>query len=439
MTAGIIALIYRLMTYKDTSTKAVVAAATPSSPPNFHPDRSDLKGVEHWLSNHIEYCEELIEVESDKHTSVTPEVNETLFWFGIILPVVMLLGGLTIAIWLLVPSVINLGVVPFNPQYFFFLPILAYIIAGFRMVGTDEVAGADFFGLPVIQFKRGPKWIPRLILNLNKEKSTFVQSEFPGDADHIQWSDEKTPLDPGKVRPIFVLTGENPDGKLPTDVQMTIGISVLAKFQLVHERFFDLIANVSPVDDQQKADIRKTLTGGENVSDLMLEVVRHLRDTSTAIMGEIAGQLSYNEITSHLHLVNKLLHLRLEKTILTWGVRIVECRVTKTNPGHDFNEKIQKRAAAKAERDNLATVAEGERTKRILEGEGDAAAEQALLEARAKGYAKIAEVAKTDEGRVAISADVAGKLAESDSNTIVVGTDGIKELVGLVTTIKKGT
>ena len=407
-----------------------------SNRPANSPDRSSPNGVEEWLKNHIEHCEELILAESTEHNQATVRVNETLFWVIILISVLILPILATLA-WYSTPSIVQIGGLPINPQLLIPLPFVAYVLAGFHKVGTDEVAGADFFGAPVHQFRRGLKWIPFLILNFNSEKSTFVQSEFPGDADHIQWSDEKEALQPGKVRPIYVLSGENPEGILPTDKQMNLGISILAKFQLVQERFFDLVANVGPVKDAQRDEIRNAMTGGENVSDVMLEVVRHLRDTSTAIMGEIAGQLSYNEITTHLHLANKLLHKRLEKTVITWGVKITECRVTKVNPGHSFNEEIQKRAGAIATKDNLAIVAEGEKQKRILEGEGAAAAELAMLEARAKGYTAVAKVAETTSGQIAISAEVAGKLAESDSNTIVVGTDGLKDLMGMVAATKK--
>ena len=127
----------------------------------------------------------------------------------------------------------------------------------------------------------------------------------------------------------------------------------------------------------------------------------------------------------------------MEKTVITWGVKITECRVTKVNPGHSFNEEIQKRAGAIATKDNLAIVAEGEKQRLILEGEGAAAAEQVMLEARAKGYAAVAKVARTKSGQLAISAEVGGKLAESDNNTVVVGTDGLRDLMGMIVAAKK--
>lgn len=404
--------------------------------PRISPDRTKANGVERWLRAQIRYYEKVIEEETAAHKSTTPIVHENYFpiiiGFSILLMIIY-----AIVVYTMVPSIIfREGPLPVNPQLFAYLLIPVYILVSFRSVGVDEVAGADFFGMPVRQFSNGLKWVPFGLLHFQVEKATFVQSEFPGDADHIQWSDEKTPLEPGKVRPIYLLTNENPDGSLPTDVQMNIGIAALAKFQLVPERLFDLIKNVGPIDRAKEDEIRRTMTGGENVSRVMLEIVRHLRDTSTAEMVQIAGQMSYNEIRGHLQLINELLFLRLHKTLVKWGVHLMEAEITKLNPGHDFNEAIQARGRAKAERDAVILRAEGKKRELILEGEGAATARRNFLEAEAKGYAKIAKEVQTEAGQIAISAETAGKLAAA-GNTVVVGTDGVRDLIGLVTAARK--
>lgn len=406
--------------------------------PKNSPDRTKSNGVELWLKSQIRYYEKYIASEDEKQRRETPIVNENLFFY-ITLSTIVAISLAMLLVSAFVPTVMfESGFIPINPQILAYLPFIAYVIVSIRSVGVDEVGGADLFGQPVRQFSNGLKWIPFGIFNFQTEKATFVQSEFPGDTDHIQWSDEKTKLEPGKVRPIYLLTGENPDGKLPTDKQMNVGVAALAKFQVVPERLFDLLKNVGPIDVSKETEIRYTMTGGENVSPLMLEVVRHLRDTATAVMTEIAGQISYNELRGHLNLVNRLLFLRLQKTVMSWGIQLAEAGVTKINPGHEFNEKIQDRGQALADRDAMILRAEGEKQKRVLEGEGAATARLKLLEAEAKGQAKIAEVAKTEEGKIAISAEVAGKLAAS-GNTIVVGTDGVKDLIGIVAAGKKVT
>lgn len=429
------ALGYGLISDRRQSNTDTTTVTLPGRPPS-HPNRDDSSGVENWLNAQIDYYTRVIEVEDEKHQRETPAVNEGLFYTIVALAILSLIAiGVTIP--QLVPSTLVVFGIPINPQLFAYIPLVAYVIVSFRSVDVDRIAGADFFGNPVMQFKRGLKWVPFGSLKFRKEFGTFVQAEFPGDADHIQWGDEKEDLLPGKVRPIYALTAENHKGNLSSEMQLNIGISALAKFQVVATRFFDFVTNVGRVDARKRDGILVTMTGGENVSDYTLEVVRHLRDTSTSVLQEIVGQMSYNELTQHRHLVNTLYWLRLKKTVIRWGIEMVEVGITNTNPGHGFNEDLQKRNKAIHTRDAMITEAEGEKVQLTKRGEGAAAAELALLNARAEGYKKIAETAKTAAGKVAISADVAGKLAGSENSTIVVGADGLRELVGLVATAKK--
>src|SRR5690606_17685676 len=129
--------------------------------------------------------------------------------------------------------------------------------------------------------------------------------------------------------------------------------------------------------------------------------------------------------------------LRLESSVIGWGIQVEEAGITNVNPGHGYNKKIQDRNKTSTEKDATTRRAEGEKQKRTLEGQGTARAEKALLEARAEGYAKIAKTAKTEHGQIAISADVAGKIAGSDTNTVVVGADGLKDLLGIISAAKK--
>lgn len=400
--------------------------------PDYSPDREVEKenAVPNWLSRKIEHYKKLSSKQAEVHDDLTPKVREDLFP-----KIVRLTATIFLVTMILVPAITGWLTASFTNGAIMLVPFLVYAIAGFRSVAVDEVAGADFFGQPVMQFDKGLYWIPPVVLNFSKEKATYVQSEFPGDADHVQWTDEEVPLQAGKVRPIYVLTGENPKGKLPTDKQMNIGIAALVKFQLEPKRFFDLITNVGPIDKEKRDAVKSTMTGGENLSDIMLEVVRHLRDTTAAFLAETAGKMSYNETVENLHLINELLLQRLQETVINWGVKVLEARITKLNPGHQFNKNLQLRGDAMSIRDNKIIVAEGERKRLILEGEGAASAELALLKAKADGYKAIQEKAGVD-GQTAISAETAGKLAAS-GNVVVVGTSGVNDLLGIVAASKK--
>jgi regulator of protease activity HflC (stomatin/prohibitin superfamily) len=418
----------------------------PKEPNRYHPDRSDPDGIAKWLREHIEYYEKLIEWKNAHHEEHTPEVQEWLFW-SLSIGVLLFCGAIAVATFLWFPPIATIplpfieGFV-FNPQWVVYLFILVYLLAGFRSVDTDEVAGADFFGEPAHQFDSGLKWVPWLIFGFNKEPTTYVEAEFPGDADQIQWTDEKTELAPGKVRPLYVMTGEKPatpgvpDDRLPTDLQMNIGVAEFVQFHLVKSRFFDLEVNIGDIDPGKEAEIQRTITGGADLTKKMLEAARQMRDTSSSFLLEVLGQISLNEIRQHMQLINELLKLKLHAKIMDWGLELVDGRLTKTNAGHDFNEQLQKRGEAISKRDAVVIEAEGTKTKLVREGEGAASAAQALLEAKAKGYEAIGEVARLKKGREAINSQVVEKLAES-GNVVVVGPQGITDMFGLVKAAQK--
>lgn len=423
--------------------QATTATGTlpPAEPQIFFPDRNNPDGVTLWLKTRIDYYTELVEWKNREHELHTPKVYEWVYWLGCILVAFVFPALYVWAVKTWVPSISFAGTsAAVNPQWFLYLLPITYLIAGFRKVDTDEVAGADFFGKPVHQFDSGLKWVPWGLFGFNKEPTTYVEAEFPGDADLIQWSDEKTPLEPGRVRPIYLTTGEKPakpgEERLPTDMQMNIGVAEYVQFQLVKSRFFDLEVNIGDIDERKRGEIQTTITGGADPTAKMLEAVRQMRDTSSAFLLVVLGQISLNEIRQHLALINQLLKLMLQAKVMDWGLEVVDGKITKLNGGHEFSKRIQDRADAIADRDAAITRAQGEKQKRILEGEGAAAAELASLKAKADGFEALAEKTKTKAGAQAMNAEVVRELAQA-GNIVVVGPQGISDMFGLVKAAQK--
>jgi len=428
------------------TTPAAQATEPPLPPTDTFPDRSvGHNAISQWLLGQIDGYQAIVDWKEEHHAEKTPRVKEELYRATCYF-VLLLAAGLTIVIFTFVPSVAfaQWGF-PLNPQWFLLLPIIAYLLLSFRQVDTDQVAGADLFGKPAKQFESGLAWVPLFIFGFNKEPTTFVQAELPGDSDHIQWGDEKDPLKDGKVRPLYVLSGEHfatdAQGnvvRLPTDFQMNFGVSFFTQFRLVKERFFELEVNIGDIDPLNEGDLRRAVTGGTDLTKKMLEVVRQIRDTGAAVLVEVLGQMSLNEIRQHMTLINRLLRLRLQAKVMDWGIDLVDGRITKTNPGHSFNEELQNRGKAVSKRDSMITVAEGTRRKLALEGEGAAAAELALLNAKAEGYEAIGRTTGTEAGSAAMASETVQKLAEA-GNVVVVGTQGVADLMGLVKAAQKPT
>jgi hypothetical protein len=423
-----------------------MASATSIPMPPALPDRSTPEGVANWLNGQINYQEALNE---GLRASVkdTPIVTEWLF-YAISAATIVAALGFCLLVYLFLPvETVTIMSIPFDPKVYLYLIPLVYLAAGFRTIDTDQIAGATFAGTPVYQFENGLKWVPWGVFSLTKDTTTYVQGEFPGDADRIDWTGEKNDIDPGKVRPLYVLFAENPKGNLATDKQLNAGVAFLVKMRLISELYFYMVRNLSPIDESKREEFLTNVTGGVNVSDRMLEAFRHLRDTGAAFSLEIAGQLSYNEVTTHLALVNRLFMLRLQHEVEKWGIELVEGRYTKINAGHEFNKILEKRGAALAEKDATITTAEAEKQKQILigegakanltlTGEGAAAAKLADYTAQAEGLEKIAKVMSKKAGRAAQNAQVAKDLG-AHGNVTILGAQGFNELLGIANVIQK--
>jgi hypothetical protein len=405
------------------TTPATPAYSAPTRPAGLPPrpvfSRAAAEPVRNWLLADIAWLKQCIDNKETDHHEKTPEVTEWLFW-ALTTVVVGTLTGIATATVLLVPSEIEVWSIAFNPQLILLLAELVYVAAGFRAIPTDRAAGLDFAGTPVKQFGNGLKWYPWLVFNLTTESALLVQAEFPGDADHVFWGGEEAELPDGKVRPIYILTGENPGSNLPTDLQTNLGASALVRFQLVSKRYFDLVRNVAPVDDANGSFIRETMTGNSSVTARLLEVLRQLRDTGARYMGEVIGKLSYNEITLNRALLDEWLFNRIKLEMIPWGLELREAGFTQLNPGHDYNKALQQRSAASIARDALVLQADGKGREIERIGEATASARLALLKAEAEGQKKIRDGLGVS-GQEVLAADVGKAMADGDSNTVIIG------------------
>lgn len=391
-------------------------------------DRDDKNfTVRDWLETEIAYYEDLIERKESSYETTT--VSEWLFWTisAVVVVILFFLAGVTMFTNWLLPPVAEVYGVALNPQWLVLVLIFIYLAAGLRQIDTSEVAGLDFAGKPVLQLGNGLKWYPWLLFKLSIETVHLTQGELPGDADRIFWGEEEEEMPSGMVRPIFVLSGENPRGGLPSDKQINLGVSMLVKIKIIQDRFFDLIINIAPVDEKNGQMIRDTITGNQSVTPRLLEVLRHLRDTSSAFASALVGKLSYNEITHNRALVDELYHLRVKLEVLDWGLDLKEARFTKFNPGHTYNSDLQKRSTAASERDATIMQAEGKRKALMLEGEGEASKRRKFLQAEAEGQQAIRDALEIS-GDTVIAAEVGKEIAKGGNAVIADGIGGLGAL-----------
>jgi regulator of protease activity HflC (stomatin/prohibitin superfamily) len=123
-----------------------------------------------------------------------------------------------------------------------------------------------------------------------------------------------------------------------------------------------------------------------------------------------------------------------------WGIDLEGTAIKPIEFNRGLNKAITGVAEATFGAVSTVRTAEADRQAAILAGQGTAQAAQDLerqtLEGRAAGLAKVAEVLGSEGGKDALAAEVARSLGAS-GNTIVVGTDGVKEIIGLATAARR--
>jgi len=101
-----------------------------------------------------------------------------------------------------------------------------------------------------------------------------------------------------------------------------------------------------------------------------------------------------------------------------WGIKVTFFRIKPFSFSHDFNTALSLAAAANEKAKETIRTSEGFMTKTINEGKGTADAELRLLNARAEGFRKMADIAKTPEGQFMMANDAARAIAKA--STVIV-------------------
>jgi len=321
------------------------------------------------------------------------------------------------------------------------VPVGLYGLFSIRTVALDRVAGISLLELPFRYFHNGPKLVPLGLFTYEEDTANTLQAELPGEQDKIFRGDEEKSLPPGMVRPTRVLFAEDENDPLPTGRQMAADTSTQVIIRIIPERFFEFIKRVPEIDEHQRENIVSTMNVKADASLRMLEILRYLSDNHAKIMGEIAGQISFNEANKFRGLVNELLLIRMRYAVVGLGINISQANITYINPGHDFNKSIQGRGKAVAERDSQKIKAEGLLTELKLKGEGDAHAirekgqaeadaAKARIDAQTAALEAQAKALNLDQGAV-LGADVQREFAQGGNMVIMPGGMGLEGLFGL--------
>lgn len=338
---------------------------------------------------------------------------------------------------MLMPSVVDLfGIMDINLTVLMFVIQAAHIIASIKAVGVDDLAGVSFFGRPVYKPRTGLYIVPLGILTLVKASRNYRDVRFPGPADkihrvseEIQATEGDTPPE-GMVRPIFVLTGAPMfnDKELlaqkkgetdPFDRQMTIEISYSLRYCLseLYGGIFLIISKLSSETSTESVDKR--------ILDLLHE--QSVKDLKT-----ILSTVTTAVINENFDLINKIFILMVSLQAVELGIDIDEkgCGIVDINLGHKTNAAQAKIARAQLERTADIIKADGTRQAEILKSKGTASIEYEILAAKACGYKEGRKELGEEDWRMVLAAETSKGVLEK-AETIVLGTDGVREVLGL--------
>lgn len=239
----------------------------------------------------------------------------------------------------------------------------------------------------------------------------------PGSRDKIFWGDEKDPLPPGMVRPIFMNTrAPRENENKPLDVQMTVGLGYTVLWRITDPATF--FANVRKVSEAEG----------------------QLQSMSVTALSEVIASGTADDAITNQNKINDdhLKHI-VEKTS-NWGVEIIKAGITIINLSHPLASAMRNRAQAEFEAETAKIKADGEGA--ALERMGEARGKAAHAEVkgpiigRAEGMAETKKMLKVS-GFEILAAQTARDTLPG-ANATILGEGGLIQAAALGTLFGAG-
>lgn len=292
-----------------------------------------------------------------------------------------------------------------------FFAQLLYTIFSFKTVGPTEIGAKLFFGKPVQAVKPGLIFVPLGIFKLKKETGLTLQDELPGDPEKIYREDGPAPA--GMFPPIRIPFANTPKGDDPLYRRVTAEVIPIIRYKISDYLLF--LTTIGSIEAAKK----------------------QMEDSTIALCMRELTKIPVADALISLQKFNHELQKTIEKLVHPWGIEVKTAQIKLINFHHDLNQAIANVPEAEFAAKVLAKKAEGEKTKRQLEGEGDGLAGKAILDGRTEGLKKM----KNDLGLtpdLVLSAETARAITQNPGQkTVIVGTKGFADLIGIATGIGK--
>lgn len=299
--------------------------------------------------------------------------------------------------------------------------IVLQIIVGlfsFGKMTIDEVGYLSFLGRPLVKLEAGPYYkIPFLMEAFKLSGATF-QDELPAEPEKIFRRDDKEAIPPGLFPPIRIKFGP-PDPKdadlvgNPYNKEMTVEVPVVVSWHIEDIIIFHSTAKT--VDNMRKI----------------------MEDKAISLFNEEFANMTPAKASRVLKEIGDRLKIKLQNETSDKGIEIEDAYVKPFVYSHDLNKTVTQVSEEEQRAQMTLIKAAAEKKKRTDEGAGAAEARRLLLEAEAAGTKNLAELAKTDEGRIVLYMETLKTALEKAQYSIIPGSEAYNALSGMMETFKR--
>ena len=288
-----------------------------------------------------------------------------------------------------------------------FLALVLYTIASLKTVGPTELGARVFLGRPIDQVSSGFVFVPTGIFTLEIATRLVVQDELPSDPENIFRGDGPVPK--GMFPPIRIPFGPpSKDDGIPPDDPYNAR----------------MVAEVVPVITWHIEDFVMFLTTIGSIT----EARRQMEDAAIAMLTEAFAKITPAAALMDLAKHSDILKDAIDKKVLGWGINLKSSKIKPINFSHTLNTAILEVPEATVKAKAAIIIAEGEKRKRTLEGEGAGAAEKAVLDGRTAGLKNMSAELNISGNAVLAAETARGVTNNPGQKTIIAGSGGFKDL-----------
>lgn len=415
-------------------------------------------------------------------TDKKKEVDWSKFWgrYLMLITAIILLVLVLVVRWF-VPPITDSNeageeVMIFSWSLLATLLAITYFVFSFRFlnpVQANQIAVMLFFGKPFHEVGSGPVFAPLFVMQLVRLNINYDQEELPAEPERI-WrpTDEQMGAEPpeGYKPPVRITFresidddtaqkllgsrsgGEESEELKDSNTYYRWGEMDLKEPYITDEsgnRFPNLVGNGirfhagAPTDGLSRRVtaevsfvIRWRIIEGSGTNyiknvDNRKNFIKQVEDEMVSVLQRLLPNISVGQALENIAWINAILFRRVVERTDGWGIKIEGAYLKQIQFHRGLNNAI-------ADLSEAFYAGQAKKELIVLKGEGDALAARELahreLEGRALGYEAIAEKTRSESGRQAQAAEVARAAGQSES-TIILGTGGLSDLMGLGTAL----